>query len=168
MAQVPPRNASTARHLAALALAAVTLAACSFSPLGQAETPTSVIPTPEAATPTAASVDSKPAAPRPPAEPTVALSAATPSGQQPAGARQLTELTGSFTYTNDIITTYYVEHAAALVDMYGFVHRDKEWLVPVDSQILGFMKLDEKSKSGEYHIQLPELPRAQFVDVNHD
>jgi C-terminal processing protease CtpA/Prc len=155
-----------------LALAAVALAACSLSPLGQAEPPTAApaatsvpasreVPTEAsapAATPTSAA----------PAEPTAVLSSAKPSGEQPAGARQLTELTGKFTYTNDIITTYYVEHAAALVDMYGFVQRDKEWEVPVDSQVLGFMKLDEGSKSGEYRIQLPQLPRAQFVDVDHD
>lgn len=155
-----------ARRFAALALAAVTLAACSFSPFGQAESPTSGIPTqggaPASATPAATQATEQPAAP------TAALSSQKPSGERPAGAQQLTELTGKFTYTNDIITTYYVEHAAALVDMYGFVQRDKEWEAPVDSQILGFMKLDEKSKSGEYRIQLPELPRAQFVDVNHD
>src|SRR5439155_25747500 len=103
-----------------------------------------------------------------PAVPTAALSAEKPSGAQPAGAQQLTEITGKFSYTNDIITTYYVEHAAALVDMYGFVKRGKEWEVPIDSQVLGFLKLDEKSKSGEYRIQLPQVPRAQFVDVNHD
>src|SRR5262245_22045252 len=155
-----------ARRFAALALAAVTLAACSLSPFGQAEAPTSGIPTqggaPAKATPAAPQATEQPAAP------TAALSSQKPSGERPALAQQLTELTGKFTYTNDIITTYYVEHAAALVDMYGFVQRDKEWEAPVDSQILGFMKLDEKSKSGEYRIQLPELPRAQFVDVNHD
>src|SRR4029079_18391053 len=67
-----------------------------------------------------------------------------------------------------IITTYYLEHAAALIDMYGFVKRDKEWEVPIDSQVLGFMKLDEQSKTGEYRIQLPERPLAQLVDINHD
>jgi len=171
MTQMPHMHirARAARRLASLALAAVTLAACSFSPLGQADAPTGV----PAATDAPASRESPTkagasAATPPPAAPTVALSAEAPSGEQPAGARQLTELAGKFTYTNDIITTYYVEHAAALVDMYGFVQRDKEWEVPVDSQILGFMNLDEGSKSGEYRIQLPQLPRAQFVDVDHD
>ena len=155
-------HSRAARRFATLALAAVALSACSFSPLGQADAPTSA-PAPTNAPTTGASE-----ATAAPAVPTAALSAEKPSGEQPAGARQLTELTGKFSYTNDIITTYYVEHAAALVDMYGFVKRDKEWKMPVDSQVLGFLKLDEKSKSGEYHIQLPELPRAQFVDVNHD
>jgi C-terminal processing protease CtpA/Prc len=170
MTQPPLANIRrhAARHFATFALAAVALAACSFSPLGQADAPTSA-PAPTSV-PAATSVPatSGPVATPAPAAPTVALSSEKPSGEQPAGAQQLTEITGSFTYTNDIITTYYVEHAAALVDMYGFVKRDKEWKVPVDSQVLGFLKLDEQSKSGEYHIQLPELPRAQLVDVNHD
>ena len=58
--------------------------------------------------------------------------ASAPSGSRPAGDSGLSEITGKFTYTNDIITTYYVEHAAGLVDMYGFVIRDKEWEIPVD------------------------------------
>ena len=164
MTQNPRVNVRSraARRFATLALAAVALSACSFSPLGQADAPTSA-PAPTNA-PTTGASDATAA----PVAPTAALSAEKPSGEQPAGARQLTELTGKFSYTNDIITKYYVEHAAALVDMYGFVKRDKEWKMPVNSQVLGFLKLDEKSKSGEYHIQLPELPRAQFVDVNHD
>jgi len=163
-----------AQRFAALALATVALAACSFSPLGQADAPTAGIPSQAGASvPTNVSATSAPTtaaanATAAPAEPTIALSSEKPSGEQPAGAQQLTEIAGKFSYTNDIITTYYVEHAAALVDMYGFVKRDKEWKVPIDSQVLGFLKLDEATKSGEYHIQLPQLPRAQFVDVNHD
>ena len=34
--------------------------------------------------------------------------------------------------------------------------------------MLGFLKMDEQTKNGEYRIQLPEQPRAQFVDVDHD
>ena len=69
-----------------------------------------------------------------------------------------TEITGQFGYTNDIITTYYVENAVALVDMYGFVKRDKEWTIPVDSQTLGFLQLDPKAKTGTYKLELPALP----------
>jgi C-terminal processing protease CtpA/Prc len=169
MAQFPSRNARgrAARRFAALTLAAVTLAACSFSPLGQADAPTAT-PVLTNAPATSLPATGAPGATAAPAVPTVALSSEKPSGERPAGAQQLTEIAGKFSYTNDIITTYYVEHAAALVDMYGFVQRDKEWEVPIDSQVLGFLTLDEQSKSGEYRIQLPQLPRAQFVDVNHD
>ncbi|MDQ2998167.1 MAG: S41 family peptidase [Chloroflexota bacterium] len=156
-----------ARRCAAIALAALALAACSFGPLGQADTPTTA-PAPTSVPVTSAPATDAPDATAAPAEPTIALSSEKPSGERPAGAQQLTGITGKFSYTNDIITTYYVEHAAALIDMYAFIQRDKEWEVPIDSQVLGFMKLDETTKSGEYRIQLPQLPRAQFVDVNHD
>ncbi len=83
-------------------------------------------------------------------------------------AGQPTEITGTFSYTNDIITTYYVEDAVALVDMYGFVKRDKEWQIPVASQTLGFLKIDPKTKTGKYSLQLPAAPTAQMVDVDNN
>lgn len=79
-----------------------------------------------------------------------------------------TEITGTFSYTNDIITTYYVENAVALVDMYGFVKRDKEWTIPIDSQTLGFLQIDPKTKTGKYSLELPAQPLAQMVDVGRD
>ncbi len=79
-----------------------------------------------------------------------------------------TEITGTFSYTNDIITTYYVENAVALVDMYGFVKRDKEWTIPVNSQTLGFLQIDPKNKTGEYSLELPAKPLGQMVNVGHD
>jgi C-terminal processing protease CtpA/Prc len=88
--------------------------------------------------------------------------APSPSGGQP------TEITGTFSYTNDIITTYYVEQAVALVDMYGFVKRDKEWEIPVDSQTLGFLQLDPKARTGTYKLELPALPTGQMVDVDNN
>jgi len=84
------------------------------------------------------------------------------SGGQPS------EITGTFSYTNDIITTYYVEQAVALVDMYGFVKRDKEWTIPVDSQTLGFLQIDAKAKTGTYKLQLPAVPTGQMVDVDNN
>ncbi|HEX2697659.1 MAG TPA: hypothetical protein VHM28_08115, partial [Anaerolineales bacterium] len=89
-------------------------------------------------------------------------SASGASGAQPA------EITGDFTYTNDIITTYYVEQAVALVDMYGFVKRDKEWEIPVASQTLGFLSIDPAKKTGKYTLQLPEQPSGQMVDVDNN
>jgi C-terminal processing protease CtpA/Prc len=89
------------------------------------------------------------------------------STQAPAG-NQPYEITSTFTYTNDIITTYYVEQEVALVDMYGFVKRDKEWEIPVASQTLGFLSIDPKQKTGKYTLQLPERPTGQTVDVAND
>jgi C-terminal processing protease CtpA/Prc len=77
-------------------------------------------------------------------------------------------ITGQFKYSNDIITIYYVEQAAALVDMYGFVKRDLEWEMPVGSQVLGFLTLDVQAQTGEYTIQLPARPTATMVDVDNN
>ena len=68
-------------------------------------------------------------------------------------------ITGDFEYTNDfVVETYYVEHAVGLLDMTGFVLRDKEWEMPVESQVLGFMDLDEENDSATYRLSLPAVP----------
>jgi C-terminal processing protease CtpA/Prc len=79
------------------------------------------------------------------------------------------EITGSFTLTNDfVISKYMYEHAAALVDMHGFVLRDREWVIPTESQVLGYMQVDVATKSGKYAIYLPEVPQGEFNDVDNN
>src|SRR5574338_803798 len=47
------------------------------------------------------------------------------------------QITGSFTYSNDfVVENYFRDHMVALVDMHAFVVRDKDWLIPVESQTL--------------------------------
>ena len=53
-----------------------------------------------------------------------------------------------------------------LTDMTGFVLRDKEWEIPVASQVLGYLKLDEEGNSGTYTLQLPVVPQGTFDDVD--
>lgn len=78
------------------------------------------------------------------------------------------QITGEFSYTNDIITTYYVEHAVALVDMYGFITRDLEWEMPIASQTLGYLEIDPEAKTGSFTLQLPAVPTGTFADVDND
>jgi C-terminal processing protease CtpA/Prc len=78
------------------------------------------------------------------------------------------EITGEFKYSNSIITDYYVEHAVALVDMYGFVTRNKDWEIPVASQTLGFLKIDKDNMKGTYTLQLPAKPTGQSADVDNN
>ena len=92
----------------------------------------------------------------------------TPEAPVPVSGGQPYQITGSFTYTNTIITTYYVENAVALVDMYGFVKRDQSWVIPVASQTLGFLSIDSTNKTGKYTLQLPNKPTGQMVNVSHD
>ena len=77
-------------------------------------------------------------------------------------------ITGTMDYTNNFISYIYEEHAVALVDMYGFVIRDKEWEIPVASQTLGFMNMDEANMHAEYTLQLPAKPTGQFADVDNN
>jgi C-terminal processing protease CtpA/Prc len=137
----PPARRLTAGTL----LLALALAACSG--------PVPPTATQLAPQPTVAPVDTT--APTPTA-------GAAPTGDGPVS------VSGTFTYTNDIITTYYVEHAVAMLDMYGFVTRDRDWLLPVGSQALGYLKLDEEKKEGQFQLQLPARPAGESSDVNHD
>lgn len=77
-------------------------------------------------------------------------------------------VTGSMKFTNSFIAMIFEEHAVALVDMYGFVIRDREWEIPVESQTLGFMAMDEKNLRATYRLQLPLRPTGQFADVDNN
>ena len=90
-----------------------------------------------------------------------------PAAQDGAGGP--VQITGSFEYTNDfVVETYYVEHAVALLDMTGFVKRDKEWELPVDGQVLGYMDLDAENNRATFDLSLPIQPLGEFNDVDQD
>ena len=120
----------------------------------QVSTSTSAPPTSVASTATSSSASS--AASTPASTPSSATVGAGPS-----------DVVGSFDYTNNIITTYYVEHAVVLYDMYGFVTRNHDWLLPVKSQVLGYLALDAAKKHGQYTLQLPVRPSGENSDVSH-
>lgn len=96
------------------------------------------------------------------------LSARPATSAAPATSAGITQVRGEFSYTNDIITSYYVEQAVALQDMYGFVIRDREWELPLEGQTLGYLKLDQAAQRGSYTLQLPAQPRGTAVDVDND
>lgn len=78
-------------------------------------------------------------------------------------------ITGDFEYSNDfVVETYYQEHAVALLDMTGFVLRDKEWELPVEGQVLGYMDLDEENNQASFRLSLPIVPEGQLNDVDGD
>jgi C-terminal processing protease CtpA/Prc len=79
------------------------------------------------------------------------------------------QVKGAYKVTNGfVLETYMIENMVALVDMHGFVIRDREWELPVDSQALGFMTFDPESLSGTYDLDLPAKPEGEFNDLNHD
>ena len=84
-------------------------------------------------------------------------------------ADQPYQITGRFVVSNDfVISTYFLEHAVALIDMRGFVTRDEDWEIPVDSQVLGFVDIDLDSLSGTFDLNLPVQPEGEFNDVDND
>jgi C-terminal processing protease CtpA/Prc len=100
----------------------------------------------------------------------LALAACAPKVTQTVEANvQPSEITGTYEVTNDfVLATYYVENAVALTDMHGFVIRDLEWELPVDSQTLGFMTFDKETLSGTFELSLPAVPQGEFNDVDND
>ncbi len=89
--------------------------------------------------------------------------AATTTGDEPV------EITGSVAYTNDFaVETYYYEQAVALLDMHGFVIRDMEWELPIDSQVLGYMDVDYENNAATYTLPLPRLPKGILNDVDNN
>lgn len=89
--------------------------------------------------------------------------AVTPLSDQPY------QITGRFVVSNDfVVSTYFMEHAVALIDMHGFVIRNEDWEIPVDSQVLGFVDIDLDSLSGTFDLNLPVQPEGEFNDVDND
>jgi len=79
------------------------------------------------------------------------------------------QVIGTYSVTNGfVLETYIVENAVALVDIHGFVIRDHEWELPIDSQVIGFMTFDPATLSGTFDLNLPVTPEGEFNDVNHD
>lgn len=103
------------------------------------------------------------------------LSACAPKTEEVQTEESLSENTGEpvqvqgeFTISNDFVFTYYVENTVALIDMHGFVIRDEEWEIPVDSQVLGYMTYDDETLSGTFDLNLPALPEGEFNDVDNN
>jgi C-terminal processing protease CtpA/Prc len=52
--------------------------------------------------------------------------------------------------------------------MHGFVLRDEEWELPIDSQVLGYAEIDLDSLTGRYDLNLPVQPEGEFNDVDNN
>ncbi|WP_448544150.1 S41 family peptidase [Roseiflexus sp.] len=141
----------------ALAVIALALAACGVAPTGSP---------PAAALPVEGATVVKPPAVSPPAATPTPPPTPSPAARSSAGGVEV--ISGEFEYTNDIITVYYVEHAVGLVDLYGFVTRDEEWELPVDSQVLGPLTIDTEQQRGTFRLLLPARPIGTMVDVDND
>jgi C-terminal processing protease CtpA/Prc len=77
-------------------------------------------------------------------------------------------ITGSVTYTNPFFTAGVAQPLVILEDQGGFVVRDRQFVFPVESQVLGQITSDFFTSPFTYSLTLPEEPKGTLHDVDHD
>lgn len=77
-------------------------------------------------------------------------------------------LTGEMSYTNPYLTDGVAEPLIILEDQAGFVDRDRDFIFPPESQVLGQLTSDFFTSPVSYSLQLPFEPRGSLRDVDND
>ena len=77
-------------------------------------------------------------------------------------------VTGEVTYTNSFFTSGVAEPEVILEDEGGFVTRNRKFVIPVESQVLGEITSDFYTSPFSYTLSLPAEPNGTLHDVNHD
>lgn len=93
---------------------------------------------------------------------------AVPSSEPPPNDAGVQTITGSVNYTNTYFTLGVAEPLVILEDQSGFVARDRNYVFPVASQVVGEITSDFYTSPFTYSIQLPIHPGGTFHDVDHD
>jgi C-terminal processing protease CtpA/Prc len=75
---------------------------------------------------------------------------------------------GEVEYTNPLFTAGVSEPLVILEDQTGFVTRNRYYLFPPESQVLGQITSDFRSSPFSYSLTLPIVPQAPLNDVDHD
>jgi C-terminal processing protease CtpA/Prc len=87
-------------------------------------------------------------------------------GVQTTGGTKI--VSGNVTYTNAFFTEGVAEPEIILEDQGGFVTRDRKFLIPVESQVIGQITSDFYASPFTYSLTLPEEPNGTLHDVDHD
>lgn len=77
-------------------------------------------------------------------------------------------ITGTLTYTNQLFTLGVAQPLVILEDQAGFVTRNKGFLMPMESQVMGQFTSDFFNSPVGYSIALPQVPQGTLSDVNHN
>ena len=77
-------------------------------------------------------------------------------------------VSGSVTYTWAFFTDGVAEPIVILEDQGGFVTRDRKFVIPVESQVIGEITSDFYTSPFTYSLALPIEPNGTLHDVNHD
>lgn len=100
------------------------------------------------------------------AVPTSTPAVPNPSGEQTSEGTKI--VSGSVTYTNAFFTSGVAQPLVILEDQGGFVTRDRQFIIPVESQVLGQITSDFFTSPFTYSLTLPEEPNGTLHDVDHD
>jgi C-terminal processing protease CtpA/Prc len=77
-------------------------------------------------------------------------------------------ITGDVTYTNTFFTAGVAEPLIILEDQTGFVTRNRGYLLPLASQVMGEITSDFYTSPFTYSVSLPEVPQAPLNDVDNN
>ncbi len=77
-------------------------------------------------------------------------------------------ITGEVAYSNPFFTLGVAEPIIILEDEGGFVVRDRDFVIPVESQVMGQITSDFFTSPFSYSLTLPVLPRGTLRDVDQD
>ena len=77
-------------------------------------------------------------------------------------------VTGTVTYTNPFFTEGVAQPIVILEDQGGFVTRDRNFIIPVESQVIATITSDFYTSPFTYSLSLPEEPNGTLHDVDHD
>jgi len=93
--------------------------------------------------------------------------AATPATTQ-AEESGVKIVSGAVSYTNTFFTAGVAEPEIILEDQAGFVSRNRKFLIPIESQVIGKITSDFYKSPFSYSLSLPAEPNGTLNDVNHD
>ena len=79
-----------------------------------------------------------------------------------------TSITGKVAYTNSFFTRGVAQPIVILEDQTGFVKRDRHFVIPPESQVLGTITSDFFTSPFTYSLSVPATPNGTLNDVDHD
>lgn len=77
-------------------------------------------------------------------------------------------ITGKVAYTNSFFTAGVAEPEIILEDQGGFITRDRNFLIPIQSQVIGQITSDFYTSPFTYSLTLPAEPNGTLHDVDQD
>src|SRR5678816_1048146 len=91
-----------------------------------------------------------------------------PTKTTPGSTEGVRIVSGNVSYTNAFFTEGVAQPIVILEDQGGFVTRDRKFVIPPESQVLGEITSDFYTSPFTYNLTLPIEPSGTLHDVDHD